>query len=108
MERVYCHDDIETIPPPASRRSEHEALQVQLDYVWASSPCYQIKFAQAGIRREAINDIADLPLLPFTEKDECRSSQQEHPPFGSYLACPPEQLIRIHKTSGTTGRALYV
>jgi len=52
--------------------------------------------------------VADLPLLPFTEQDECRSSRQEHPPFGSYLACPPEQLMRAHKTSGTTGRALYV
>jgi phenylacetate-CoA ligase len=108
MERGYWNEEIETIQPAALRRLEHEALRTQLDYVWSSSPFYQSKFAQAGIWREAIKDVADLPLLPFTEKDECRNSQQEHPPLGSYLACPPEQLIRVHKTSGTTGRALYV
>ena len=108
MERVYWDEDRETIQPAALRRLENEALGTQLDYVWSSSPFYQAKFAQAGIKREAIGDGADLPLLPFTEKDECRSSQQEHPPFGSYLACTPEQIIRVHKTSGTTGRALYV
>jgi phenylacetate-CoA ligase len=108
MERVYWNEEIETIQPAALRRLENESLRNQLDYVWASSPFYQEKFAQAGVRREAIRDVADLPLLPFTEKDECRSSQQEHPPFGSYLACTQEQILRIHKTSGTTGRALYV
>lgn len=108
MERVYWDEERETIQPAVLRRLEHEALRTQLDYVWSSSPFYQTKFAQAGIKREAIGDGADLPLLPFTEKDECRFSQQEHPPFGSYLACTPEQLMRVHKTSGTTGRALYV
>ena len=108
MERAYWNEEIETIQPAALRQLENEALRTQLDYVWSTSAFYQSKFAQAGIRREAIGDVADLPLLPFTEKDECRLSQQESPPFGSYPACSPEQLIRVHKTSGTTGRALYV
>ncbi len=108
MERRYWDEAIETIDPVALRRLENERLQAQLDYVWARSPFYQAKFAEAGVKREAISDLADLPLLPFTEKDECRRSQLEHPPLGNYLAASPEQLMRIHKTSGTTGRALYV
>ena len=108
MEPVYWNEDRETILPAVLRRLENDALHTQLDYVWSSSSFYQTKFAQAGIGREAIGDVADLPLLPFTEKYECRRSQQEHPPFGSYLACTQEQIVRVHKTSGTTGRALYV
>jgi phenylacetate-CoA ligase len=108
MERLYWNEDIETMQPAAVRQLENEYLRTQLDYVWTCSAFYQAKFAGVGLKREAIRDVADLPLLPFTEKDECRRSQQEHPPFGSYLATSQEQVIRAHKTSGTTGRALYV
>lgn len=108
MERLYWNEDIERMQPAALHRLENESLRAQLDYVWACSAFYQAKFAEAGVKREDIGDVADLPLLPFTEKDECRRSQEEHPPFGSYLATSQEQVIRAHKTSGTTGRALYV
>lgn len=108
MERLYWNEEIETMPLPKLRRLENESLQTQLDYLWSRSAFYQARFAEAGVKREAIRDLADLPLLPFTEKDECRLSQQEHPPFGDYLACSQEQVMRTHKTSGTTGRALYV
>ena len=106
--RPYWNEDIETMPRERLRRLENSHLQTQLDYVWSSSPFYSAKFAEADVKREDIRDLADLPLLPFTEKDECRLNQQEHPPFGDYLACSQEQVMRVHKTSGTTGRALYV
>jgi phenylacetate-CoA ligase len=108
MEQVYWNEDIETMQPAALHELENEYLRTQLDYVWTHSAFYQAKFAEAGVKREQIRTLADLPLLPFTEKDECRRSQQEQPPFGNYLATRQEQVIRAHKTSGTTGRALYV
>ena len=108
MERRFWNEDLETLPAAALRELENERLQAQLDYVWANSPFYQAKFAAADVSRHALRDLADLPMLPFTEKDELRQDQQAHPPFGSYLATTPERLIRVHKTSGTTGRALYI
>lgn len=108
MERRFWNEDVETLPLAALRQVENERLHAQLDYVWASSAFYQAKFAAAGVTRHALSDLADLPLLPFTEKDELRQDQQGHPPFGSSLATTPERLIRVHKTSGTTGRALYL
>ena len=108
MERRFWNEDVEKLPPAALRQVENERLQAQLDYVWANSPFYQAKFGEAGITRHVLRDLADLPLLPFTEKDELRQDQQEHPPFGSSLATTSEQVIRVHKTSGTTGRALYL
>lgn len=108
MERRFWNEDVETLPGSALRQLENERLHAQLEYVRASSPFYQAKFAAAGVERHALRDLADLPLLPFTEKDELRQDQQERPPFGSYLAAAPQRLIRVHKTSGTTGRALYI
>src|SRR6266516_7930941 len=108
MERLYWNEEMETISPASLRRLENEYLQTQLDYVWTRSAFYQAKFTEAGVKREVIRDLADMPLLPFTEKTECLRSQYEHPPFGTYLATNQEQLTRAHKTSGTTGHALYV
>src|SRR2546430_17578196 len=108
MERLYWNEDMETMPPAVLRQLENEYLRTQLDYVWQCSAFYQARFAEAGVKRADIRDVADLPLLPFTEKDECRLSQQEQPPFGSYLASRQEQGIRVHKSSGTTGPGLYV
>ena len=108
MERLYWNEEMETMPSATLHRFENESLLTQLDYIWSHSAFYQHKFAEAGVKREAVRDLADLSLLPFTEKDECRRDQQEHPPFGSYLASSVEQVMRVHKTSGTTGRSLYV
>ena len=108
MDRLYWNEDMETMQPAVLHQLENEYLRTQLDYVWQCSAFYQARFAEAGVNRADIRDVADLPLLPFTEKDECRLSQHEHPPFGNYLASSQEQVIRVHKTSGTTGRALYV
>jgi phenylacetate-CoA ligase len=61
----------------------------------------------AGVDRE-IRSREALAALPFTEKEELRASQEEFPPFGDYLAVAPEKIQRVHKTSGTTGRPLYI
>ena len=50
--------------------------------------------------------LEDLPSCPLTTKQMLRDSQDAHPPFGDYLATAPERINRIHRTSGTTGRAV--
>lgn len=90
---------------PAEWDARHDTLLAQqFSYVMGHSAFYQRKFA--GI--EYISNRSELAGLPFTEKDELRASQEAHPPFGDYLAVPTEEISRVHKTSGTTGRALYI
>jgi phenylacetate-CoA ligase len=84
---------------------EDAALDVQLRYIFAHSAFYKQKFK--GIDWHVAGREA-LGALPFTEKDELRASQEEFPPFGNYLATSSAQIIRVHKTSGTTGRPLYL
>ena len=46
--------------------------------------------------------------MPFTTKDELREGQRRDPPFGPHLCAPPERLVRMHVTSGTTGEPVAV
>ncbi len=96
--------EIETLSCAELAAREENALANQFAYLMTHSAFYQEKFrgAQKTITR------AELATLPFTEKDELRASQETHPPFGNYLAAPIENVSRVHKTSGTTGRPLYI
>jgi phenylacetate-CoA ligase len=54
-----------------------------------------------------VSDLNDLTQLPFTTKAELVRDQLEHSPYGTDLSFPLERYIRIHQTSGTTGKPLY-
>jgi len=69
----------------------------------ARSPYYARVFAEQGITPEAITSLEEVRKLPFTTKDDLR----EHWPYG-FLAVPKEELVRMHSSSGTTGRATVV
>jgi phenylacetate-CoA ligase len=79
------------------------ALEQQLAYLEASSPFYAERLRGVEVRTPA-----DLPRLPFTTKEELREGQQADPPFGPHLCAPPERLVRMHVTSGTTGEPVAV
>jgi phenylacetate-CoA ligase len=81
------------------------ALAEQLAYLEASSPFYAGRLR--GLR-ERVRSAADLPLLPFTTKEDLREGQRADPPFGPHLCAPRERLVRMHVTSGTTGEPVAV
>lgn len=87
---------------------QSRALTRQLSYLAESSPFYQAKFAEAAISFADITGLDDLHRLPFTEKSELRASQQSHPPLGSHAAADPIDVVRVHASSGTTGKPSYV
>ena len=74
------------------------ALQDQLAYLEASSPFYA----------ERIQGRRELDEIPFLTKDELRASQQRQPPFGEHLCASPDDLVRLHVTSGTTGEPVAI
>ena len=96
--------DIETLSPAQHVALEENTVVQQFAYVMAHSEFYQNKLRGA----QKIATRAELAALPFTEKEELRASQAESPPFGNYLAASLEIVSRVHKTSGTTGRPLYI
>lgn len=105
---ICFNPEVETMPLKKLRKIENERLKLQLTYVMQNSTFYQQKYAEAGVRVDQVQGVDDLPLLPFTDKEELRRSQEIAPPLGLHAAVSLEKTIRIHSSSGTTGRPSYV
>ncbi len=80
-------------------------LSQMLQTILPANEFYQRKFSGAGI--SAVDSLQELKHLPFTTKSELVQDQLLHPPFGTDLSFSPERYIRIHQTSGTTGKPMY-
>ncbi|EED35673.1 phenylacetyl-CoA ligase, putative [Luminiphilus syltensis NOR5-1B] len=101
--------DIETRPIDQQFQLDRDAYRKQIRYLMENSEFYQEKLANAGFDTpEKIGELDDISALPFTEKDEIRSSQANHPPFGNHVAADPDSLVRVFSTSGTTGTPCYL
>lgn len=96
------------VPIDRMKEIQEEKLLEQLSYVFEKSAFYKAKFEKAGLSLADIRSYEDLEKLPFTVKDELRESQQLLPPLGLHAAVGMEDIIRIHSSSGTTGRPTYV
>lgn len=89
-------------------RDELQVLQLArlretVHRVAASVPCYQEKFRTLGLEPGDINSLADLSKLPFTTKEDLRLNY----PYGMF-AVPLKEVVRIHSSSGTTGKPTVV
>ena len=80
-----------------------ERLQWTVNRVYNLVPHYRAKFDELGIKPEKIKTLADLKYLPFTTKTDLRDNY----PFGLF-AVPRRELVRVHASSGTTGRPVVV
>ena len=67
----------------------------------AQSPFYRRLFAEQGINAAGLGSLAEVSALPFTTKDDLRSDEAY--PYG-FLTVDREHLVRLHSSSGTTGR----
>lgn len=108
VEPNYWNPAIETMGPSEQKALQTTKLQEQLRYVLDRSSLYQRKFEDAGFVPARLRSVDDLSHAPFTYKEELRESQLEHPPLGEYAAVDMVEVLRVHSSSGTTGRPSYV
>jgi phenylacetate-CoA ligase len=104
----YFDERIETMPPAWTRRLEEERLADQLTRCFERAPFYRQKLEEAHVRPEDFEHLEDLVRLPFTTKEELRAAQAENPPFGDFLCADELDVVRIHLSSGTTGKPLLL
>jgi len=95
--------EMETMPRDRLRQLQQERLREMVAYVYERVPFYRKQFDEFGVRPELVRSLDDLPRLPFTRKTDFRDNY----PFG-LMAVPREQLVRIHASSGTTGKPTIV
>ena len=98
MER-YFQQEIECAPREKIQALQNEKLIKQVQHVWEHVPYYRKKMEEKGVRPEDIKSTADLHKLPFLSKKDLRNAY----PYGM-LAVPLKDCVRIHSTSGTTGK----
>lgn len=104
----YLDRKIETATAKEIAVVQRGLLSTQLDYLFARSEFYQEKFRAAGIRRKDFRALRDLARFPFTTKEELRASQTAHPPLGRHIAADWRDVIRVHSSTGTTGKPSFV
>ncbi len=100
---MIWNDDFETLPREAIEALQFKRLKQTLERVYATVPFYQNSFKQAGLTPADIRSLDDLRKIPFTYKQDMRDNY----PYGLF-AVPLDQIVRIHASSGTTGKPTVV
>ncbi|MBQ8079951.1 MAG: phenylacetate--CoA ligase [Oscillospiraceae bacterium] len=100
---MFFQQDIETMP-----REELEALQLaklkkQVQYCMDHVPFYHDRLTAAGVTADKIKCLSDVQYIPLTTKADIR----DHYPYGLF-AVPMKDIVRIHASSGTTGKPTVV
>ena len=99
----FALDPIEKAGVDELRALQLKRLKARLQHAYANSPIYRTKFDAAGVHPDDCQSLSDLAKFPFTTKKDLRDGY----PFGMF-AVPREQCVRIHASSGTTGKPTVV
>ncbi len=96
---MYWQKEIETINSNNLKKIQLESLQKTIRRVYKNVPFYNNKFKEINLKPQDIRSLEDIRRLPFTTRDDLRQNY----PYG-LLAVPKEGVIRLHTSSGTTGK----
>ncbi len=96
-------DPIEVASIDEIRKLQLDRLKWSVRHAYENVPMYKQRFAEVGVHPEDLQTLSDLAKFPFTYKNDLRDNY----PFGLF-AVPREQIIRLHASSGTTGKPTVV
>ena len=96
-------DPIEIASIDEIRALQLDRLKWSVRHAYDNVPMYKARFDEAGVHPDDLQSLADLAKFPFTYKNDLRDNY----PFGLF-AVPREQIIRLHASSGTTGKPTVV
>ena len=100
---MIWNESIECMDRESLRKIQGIRLKKTVERVYHDTPFYRRKMQELGIAPDDINSIDDIVKLPFTTKYDLRDNY----PFG-LCAVPMSQIVRIHASSGTTGKPTVV
>jgi phenylacetate-CoA ligase len=96
---MFWQKDIETISRSALEELQLKRLKQTVSLAYKNIPFYKEQFSKLNLKPKDINSLKDVQKLPFTTREDLR----ENYPFGM-LAVAKEQVVRLHTSSGTTGK----
>jgi len=100
---MYWNKTIETMEYTEMEHLQSKRLGAVVEYMYRQVPFYRERMQQQGLLPQDVTTLADISKLPFTEKQDMRDNY----PYGLF-AVPPSEIVRIHASSGTTGKATVV
>ncbi|HHU92142.1 MAG TPA: phenylacetate--CoA ligase [Halanaerobiaceae bacterium] len=100
---MIWNEKFETMPGEEMRKWQGQKLKEMVERIYYNVPLYRRKLQEMNILPEDIEGIDDLSRLPFTTKEDLRDNY----PYGLF-AVPMSEIIRIHASSGTTGKPTVV
>lgn len=100
---MYWNEEMECMPVAERKALQFYRLRHTVRRAYESIPHYKKKFDQHGVKPDDIRSLDDIRKLPFTTKDDLR----ENYPFGMFAA-PMKEIVRVHSSSGTTGKPVVV
>lgn len=100
---MIWNEEFETLPHEVLEALQVKRLRALVERVYSTVPFYRSQMDAMGVRPDHIRGLDDLKLLPFTTKEDLR----ENYPFGLFTV-PLERVIRVHASSGTTGKPTVV
>ena len=103
-ESPYWNPKTETLGRDELQALQLAKLRYQCEWAAGRSPWYQRQFREVGFEPSQLRSLDDLRRLPLLSRDQWMSSQEARPPYGELPAIGPDGAIRVHTTSGTTGR----
>lgn len=99
----YYQQKYECMPEEELKKLQGERLAAQFRHVYENVEYYRNRCKEAGVTPDDIRGLDDLEKIPFTCKDDLRATY----PYGLF-AVPMSQVVRIHASSGTTGKQIVV
>lgn len=100
---MFFQKDLETMPREKIREIQLERLKWVVDYCYRNVEFYHRRLDEAGVKPEKIKQLSDVQYIPFTTKEDIRDTY----PYGLF-AQPLKNIVRIHASSGTTGKPTVV
>ncbi len=100
---IFYNEEFETLPRPALEALQLTRLKNTLERVYATVPFYRASFRRSGVVPGDLKTLEELQRFPFTTKKDMRDSY----PYGLF-AVPLREIVRIHASSGTTGKPTVV
>ena len=99
----YLNKQIETMPREELKKLQSERLVAQVKKVYENVECFRNRMDELGLKPSDIKGVEDLHKLPFSYKQDLR----DYYPYGLF-AEPLENIVRVHASSGTTGKRIVV
>ncbi|MBF0327900.1 MAG: phenylacetate--CoA ligase [Nitrospirae bacterium] len=96
---MFWQQDLETIDRKRLEEVQTGRLQDTVQRIWDNVPFYRDRINSAGTKPEDIKSVSDIKKLPFTSREDLLKNY----PFG-LVAVPRESIVRVHTSSGTTGK----